>query len=207
MSFRKAIFICKREALAPLAAEGAIPIIIEDLTPATLNKMKELREDHRVDKVWSTEGLIRYTLASDKEKVRKFPGAFTPVNEVIKWFVPSQAFHLSILFSKAPSVQFCWQLLWPTACLSAKPVLIFHQPHTLTCMVFQILLFYLRCNVLTNVFIFHLKILHVFFFPNNNFFGTWPFYIMFLIFIFTYITFWLIYLLNDVLIIIIIYLF
>jgi hypothetical protein len=37
-----------------------------------------------VDKVWSTEGLIRYTLASDKEKVRKFPGAFTPVNEVIK---------------------------------------------------------------------------------------------------------------------------
>lgn len=84
MSFRKAIFICKREALAPLAAEGAIPIIVEDLTPATLNKMKELREDHRVDKVWSTEGLIRFTLASDKEKVRKFPGAFTPVNEVIK---------------------------------------------------------------------------------------------------------------------------
>jgi hypothetical protein len=84
MSFRKAIFICKREALAPLAAEGAVPIIVEDLTSATLNKMKELREDERVDKVWSTEGLIRYTLASDKEKVRKFPGAFTPVNEVIK---------------------------------------------------------------------------------------------------------------------------
>ena len=57
---------------------------MEDLTPATINKMKELREDERVDKVWSTEGLIRYTLVSDKEKVRKFPGAFTPLNDAIK---------------------------------------------------------------------------------------------------------------------------
>ena len=84
MTYRKAIFMCKREALAPLAAEGALLIIVEDLTTATLNKMKELRDDERVEKVWTTEGMIRYTLASDPDKIRKFPGAFTPLNEAIK---------------------------------------------------------------------------------------------------------------------------
>jgi hypothetical protein len=84
MTYRKAIFMCKREALAPLAAEGALPIIVEDLMTAILNKMKELRDDERVEKVWTTKGMIRYTLASGPNKIRKFPGAFTPLNEAIK---------------------------------------------------------------------------------------------------------------------------
>jgi len=59
-------------------------LIVEDLTPATIKKMKELREDDRVEKVWSTEGVIRFTLVSDPSKVRKCPGVFTPINEIIK---------------------------------------------------------------------------------------------------------------------------
>jgi len=87
-SFRSAIFRCKKEVLASLAAEGAAggfnPFIVEDLTTATLSKMKELKEDDRIEKVWSTEGSIRFTLVADPAKVRKFPGAFTPINEAIK---------------------------------------------------------------------------------------------------------------------------
>jgi hypothetical protein len=39
MSLRKAFFMCKKKALVLLAAVGAIPIIVEDLTTATLNMM------------------------------------------------------------------------------------------------------------------------------------------------------------------------
>jgi len=84
-TYRTAIFLCKREVLASLKEEGGtIPIIVEDLTAATLAKMKELKEDERIEKVWTTEGSIRFTLVADPEKVRKFPGAFTPISEVLK---------------------------------------------------------------------------------------------------------------------------
>jgi hypothetical protein len=84
-TFRTAIFLCKREVLASLKEEGGPnPIIVEDLTAATLAKMKELRDDERIEKVWTTEGSIRFTLVADPDKVRKFPGAFTPLNEAIK---------------------------------------------------------------------------------------------------------------------------
>jgi hypothetical protein len=84
-TFRTAIFLCKREVLASLKEEGGpIPIIVEDLTAATLAKMKELKDDERIEKVWTTEGSIRFTLVADPERVRKFPGAFTPLNEAIK---------------------------------------------------------------------------------------------------------------------------
>ena len=84
-TYRTAIFLCKREVLAYLKEEGGtIPIIVEDLTAATLAKMKELKEDERIEKVWTTEGSIRFTLVADPEKVRKFPGAFTPISEVLK---------------------------------------------------------------------------------------------------------------------------
>jgi hypothetical protein len=84
-TFRSAIFLCKREVLASLKEEGgSIPIIVEDLTGATLAKMKELKDDEGIEKVWTTEGAIRFTLVADPEKVRKFPGAFTPISEAIK---------------------------------------------------------------------------------------------------------------------------
>jgi hypothetical protein len=84
-AFRTAIFLCKREVLASLREEGGpIPIIVEDLTAATLAKMKQLKNDERIEKVWTTEGSIRYTLVTDPERICKFPGAFTPLDEAIK---------------------------------------------------------------------------------------------------------------------------
>jgi hypothetical protein len=57
---------------------------VEDLTAATLAKMKELKDDERIEKVWTTEGSIRFNLVADPERVRKLPGVFTPLNEAIK---------------------------------------------------------------------------------------------------------------------------
>jgi len=83
-NYRKAIFLYKREALASLKEDGSIPIIVEDLTTATRTRMKVLKDDECIEKVWKTEGSNRYTLVSDPEKIPKFPGAFIPLNEAIK---------------------------------------------------------------------------------------------------------------------------
>jgi hypothetical protein len=86
-SFRTAVFLFKREAFAPTG--GASPenlnfFIVEDLTTPTLNKMKELRADDRVGKVWTTEGQIRFTLVDAPSKVLKFRGVYSPLSEIIK---------------------------------------------------------------------------------------------------------------------------
>jgi hypothetical protein len=57
---------------------------VEDLTLPTLKKLKELREDDRVSRAWTTEGAIRYILVATPEVVRKCPGAFAPLSEFIK---------------------------------------------------------------------------------------------------------------------------
>jgi hypothetical protein len=57
---------------------------VEDLTIPTLNKMKELRADDRVGKVWTTEGQIRFTLVDAPSKVLKFRGVYAPLSEIIK---------------------------------------------------------------------------------------------------------------------------
>jgi hypothetical protein len=83
-SYRTAVFLCKREALAQGGrSEGPNCFIVEDLTTPTLKKMKELREDERVAKVWTTEGQIRFTLVDDS-KVHKCHGVFSPISEIIK---------------------------------------------------------------------------------------------------------------------------
>ena len=59
-------------------------IVVEDLTPATHNKLKELVAHADFEKVWTFNGAIRYTLTSDKEKyVRKLASPFTPVPEIL----------------------------------------------------------------------------------------------------------------------------
>jgi hypothetical protein len=45
--------------------------------------MKELQEDERVAKVWTTEGQIKFTVVGDS-KVYKCYGVFSPVSEIIK---------------------------------------------------------------------------------------------------------------------------
>jgi hypothetical protein len=86
-SYRTAVFLFKREAFA--SPGGASPdninfFIVEDLTTPTLNKMKELRADDRVGKVWTTEGQIRFTLVDAPSKVLKFRGVYSPLSEIIK---------------------------------------------------------------------------------------------------------------------------
>jgi hypothetical protein len=86
-SYRTAVFLFKREAFNPLG--GASPdnlnfFIVEDLTIPTLNKMKELRADDRVGKVWTTKGQIRFTLVDAPSKVFKFRGVYAPLSEIIK---------------------------------------------------------------------------------------------------------------------------
>jgi hypothetical protein len=82
---RTEVFKNKREALASISQqEGTTVFIVEDLTSPTIKKMKELRADSRIEKVWSTEGSIRFTLKDDPSKPRTYPGAYTPINEFIK---------------------------------------------------------------------------------------------------------------------------
>ena len=88
-TIRTIIFQNKREAIpAPSAAEIARGVkqyfVVEDLTLPTLKKIKELRDDDRVTKVWTTEGAIRFTLKDTPDVVRKCPGAFAPLSEFIK---------------------------------------------------------------------------------------------------------------------------
>jgi hypothetical protein len=86
-SFRTAVFLFKKEALAPsggASSDGLNCFIVEDLTTPTLNKMKELRADDRVGKVWTTEGQIRFTLVDAPSKVLKFRGVYSPLSEIIK---------------------------------------------------------------------------------------------------------------------------
>jgi len=86
-SFRTAVFLFKREALAShggASSDGLNCFIVEDLTTPTLKKMKELREDDRVGKVWTTEGQIRFTLVDAPAKVLKCRGVYSPLSEIIK---------------------------------------------------------------------------------------------------------------------------
>ncbi len=87
-SFRAAVFFHKKEALASLSggasSDGINCFIVEDLTSATLKKMKELRDDDRVEKVWTTEGQIRFTLVDAPSRVHKFRGVYAPLSEFIK---------------------------------------------------------------------------------------------------------------------------
>ena len=59
-------------------------IIVEDLTPPTLKRMKEMKEDRRVEKVWTMEGSIKYTLATKPAVVCRLPSVFKPLNEFLK---------------------------------------------------------------------------------------------------------------------------
>ncbi len=64
--------------------DGINFFIVEDLTTPTLNKMKELRADNCVGKVWIMEGQIRFTLVDAPSKVLKFRGVYSPLSEIIK---------------------------------------------------------------------------------------------------------------------------
>jgi len=57
---------------------------VEELTASTIKRMKELREDDRVERVWSVEGSIRFCLKDDPSKPRTCYSVYGPISEIIK---------------------------------------------------------------------------------------------------------------------------
>jgi hypothetical protein len=59
-------------------------ILVEDLTAATHRKLKELVDHEAFAKVWTINGIIRFTLANDQENVvRKVPSPFLSVQQIL----------------------------------------------------------------------------------------------------------------------------
>ena len=71
LAIRLAFLRNKRASLpAPSAAEIQAGVkrysVVEDLTSTTYKKMRELADSLEVDKVWSIDGRLRYTVPGDK---------------------------------------------------------------------------------------------------------------------------------------------
>lgn len=86
---KTALFRCKRDAIpAPSDMEKANGVknylLLEDLTVPTLRRLKELKEDTRVQKVWTMEGNIKYTLANKPAFVCKMNSVYKPLEDILK---------------------------------------------------------------------------------------------------------------------------
>ena len=57
--------------------------VVEDLTPTTYKKMREMANSLEVDKVWSINGRLRYTVPGDKT-IYKVKSVFASVSEIIE---------------------------------------------------------------------------------------------------------------------------
>jgi hypothetical protein len=88
-TIKAAIFWSKGEALPdPTEAEKSAGIrrfhITEDLTSPTFNLLMELRAHEKVERAWTTEGQIRYTLKGDKSAyVHKVKSAFDNIDSIL----------------------------------------------------------------------------------------------------------------------------
>ena len=59
--------------------------MVEDLTVVTYKLLREMNDCAEVDKVWSVEGRLRFTLVGDSNKiVKKVSSVFKPVSEIIR---------------------------------------------------------------------------------------------------------------------------
>jgi hypothetical protein len=71
----------------PTDAEKAAGIvryyINEDLTPDTMKKVRELRENSRVERVWTMDGRIRFTLVGDTNTIIRLPSPYMSLEEAI----------------------------------------------------------------------------------------------------------------------------
>ena len=56
--------------------------VVEDLTPTTHKKMREMANSLEVDKVWSINGRLRYTVPGDKT-IYKVKSVFASVSEIV----------------------------------------------------------------------------------------------------------------------------
>jgi hypothetical protein len=71
---------------SPTDAEKAAGVsryyVNEDLTPATMRKVKELRECERVERVWTIDGRIRFTTVGSNI-IYKLPSPFMAIDDVM----------------------------------------------------------------------------------------------------------------------------
>ena len=86
--FKTAVMRNKRDNIpAPPRAElsgGARPcFVVEDLTPATHQRMMELKEDKRVAKIWTVDGQIRLTLVSSPDTVVKLKSPYADCERIL----------------------------------------------------------------------------------------------------------------------------
>jgi hypothetical protein len=58
-------------------------VIVEDLSPASYKKLRELSEDSRVGKVWTVGGQIRFVLSEGDKSVRFVKSVFDSVEHII----------------------------------------------------------------------------------------------------------------------------
>ena len=86
---KSTLFKAKKDAFPQPSAEEKNSNIkrfhlAEDLTPANFNFLKSLREHDKVERAWSTNGEIRYTLKGDKENfVHKAKSSFCNINHML----------------------------------------------------------------------------------------------------------------------------
>jgi hypothetical protein len=86
-NFRLAVLRHKKSALpAPTTQERAAGtrrfVVVEDLTPANYQMLKQLQGREEVARVWSIEGKLRFTL-KDNEKVFKVKSVFDPIESIL----------------------------------------------------------------------------------------------------------------------------
>jgi uncharacterized protein YoxC len=58
--------------------------INEDLTPDTMRKVRELRERDDIDRVWTIDGRIRFTIAGDSNTVIKLPSPYVSIENYLQ---------------------------------------------------------------------------------------------------------------------------
>jgi hypothetical protein len=85
---RNTVMRLRREHMPmPSDAERAAGVsryyVNEDLTPDIMRKVKELRGSDRVDKVWTIDGRIRFTLSGDSNTVVKLSSPYVSIEEAI----------------------------------------------------------------------------------------------------------------------------
>ncbi len=58
-------------------------LAVEDLTGPSHKKMRELIAEPKVEKVWSVDGRLRFTLVNDNTVIHRVKSVFDPVSTII----------------------------------------------------------------------------------------------------------------------------
>ena len=86
---RQAVMSYKKENTpAPSEAEKALGvrrfIIVEDLSPSTYRKLREISSDERVNRAWTTGGQIRFVFKGEDRAVRLVKSVFDSVEYILQ---------------------------------------------------------------------------------------------------------------------------